>query len=162
MMGRSKPALFSLWMLLGALACGILLFIAALLVVWWMRPVNSPAQAPTAVVMVIPIPTVTPTPLTPTENAPEMPTVTAAPSSDALAPGDYVQVTGTGGDGLRLRTEAGLNGKIRALGSEGEIFQVRDGPRQVDHYTWWYLVATADETRSGWAVADYLSITHAP
>jgi hypothetical protein len=36
---------------------------------------------------------------------------------------------------------------------------VEDGPQEVDDFTWWYLVAPFDETRSGWAVANYLAPT---
>jgi len=48
------------------------------------------------------------------------------------------------------------------LGSEAEVFRVQDGPREVDGYTWWYLVGPFDETRRGWAVANYLQIVQNP
>jgi 23S rRNA (guanosine2251-2'-O)-methyltransferase len=34
--------------------------------------------------------------------------------------GGYVQIVGTGGDGLRLRDQPGLDGKVLLLGSEGK------------------------------------------
>jgi hypothetical protein len=73
-----------------------------------------------------------------------------------VAKGGFVQVIGTGGDGLRLRSEPGLNGEIRYLGLESEIFRVDDGPTMLDGYTWWLLVAPYDETVRGWAVSNYL------
>jgi hypothetical protein len=73
-----------------------------------------------------------------------------------------VQIIGTGGDGLRLRDQPGLDGKVLLLGSEAEVFRVQDGPREVDGYTWWYLVGPFDETRRGWAVANYLQIVQNP
>jgi hypothetical protein len=48
------------------------------------------------------------------------------------------------------------------LGVEAEVFQVRDGPRDVDGYVWWFLVAPTDETRGGWAVSNYLAVVQNP
>ena len=48
------------------------------------------------------------------------------------------------------------------VGEEEEIFLVKDGPQQADGYTWWYLVAPYDETRAGWAAADFLAAVPAP
>ncbi len=73
-----------------------------------------------------------------------------------------MQVVGTGGTGLRLRDEAGLNGKVNTLGGEAEVFQVKDGPKDLDGYTWWYLVGPYDANRRGWAVANYLKIIQNP
>ena len=70
----------------------------------------------------------------------------------------YVQIYGTGGDGLRLRSEPGIESSILFLGYESEAFQVTDGPQLVDGYTWWYLTAPYDKERSGWAVADFLRV----
>ena len=84
------------------------------------------------------------------------------PPAGVIATGAYVQITGTGGDGLRLRTEPGLNADVRILGAEAEVFLVQDGPRQVDGYTWWYLVGPYDSTRRGWAVSNYLAVVQNP
>ena len=161
-MKQSKSAGSFGWVLLGAFVLVILLFAAALLVVWWTRPTSLLSEPPTAVVRVIPFPTPSPTPVAPTAAAPKTVTPPVESSSTSFPLGSYVQVSGTGGDGLRLRTEPGLNSQIRALGDEGEIFQVRDGPRQADAYLWWYLVAAEDESRNGWAVGDFLSMTSGP
>jgi len=61
-----------------------------------------------------------------------------------------------GGRGLAHPREPGQGGDTVFIGEESEIFQVKEGPQQVDGYTWWYLVAPYDETRAGWAAADYL------
>jgi hypothetical protein len=74
----------------------------------------------------------------------------------------YVQITGTGGDGLRLRTEAGLGSEVRFLGLEDEVFLIQDGPQNADGYVWWYLVAPFDETRRGWAVSNFLQVVQNP
>ncbi len=76
--------------------------------------------------------------------------------------GAYVQITGTGGDGLRVRAEAGLKGAVRFIALEAEVFQVTDGPQEADGYTWWYLVAPADESRQGWAASNYLTVVQSP
>jgi hypothetical protein len=76
--------------------------------------------------------------------------------------GGYVQISGTEGQGLRLRTVPGLSGDQAFLGFDEEVFEVRDGPQVVDGYTWWYLVAPYDETRVGWAAADFLAVVPSP
>ena len=45
---------------------------------------------------------------------------------------------------------------------DAEVFMVRDGPQTADGYTWWYLVAPYDETRAGWAAADFLVVVPSP
>ena len=96
--------------------------------------------------------------------ATEMPGSSVTPSSEAppspvpglISIGAYVQVGGTGGDGLRLRLAPGLASQVRLLGSEAEVFRVDEGPIEMDGYTWWYLVGPFDESRHGWGVSNYL------
>ena len=72
-----------------------------------------------------------------------------SPTSPAgIAIGNYVQITGTEGQGLRIRKDPGLNGEFEFLAYDSEVFVVKDGPREVDGYTWWYLVAPYDDTAS--------------
>lgn len=71
-------------------------------------------------------------------------------------------IFGTGGDGLRLRYQAGLNSNVRLLGAEGELFEVMDGPETSDGYIWWYLESPDDRTRRGWAVVDFLVPANTP
>jgi hypothetical protein len=82
--------------------------------------------------------------------------------ANTIGIGGYVQISGTEGDGLRIRSSVGLNGDTVFRGEESEVFVVRDGPQEADGYAWWYLVAPYDETRAGWAVADYLAVVPAP
>ena len=150
------------WIILGSLFFGVALLVALLLLLVLTRPAPVTAGLPpTAVVTVIALPTDTPASPTPTPSGPETPTPSAAPLPEPgdVSLGTFVQIAGTGGDGLRLRVEPGLDGQVRLLGLETEVFQVRDGPREVDGFTWWYLVAPFDETRSGWAVSNYLATT---
>jgi hypothetical protein len=76
--------------------------------------------------------------------------------------GAFVQVTGTGGDGLRMRSKPGLDGEILFLGLEDEVFRVDGGPQEADGFIWWLLVAPYDETIQGWAVSNYLEIVQNP
>ncbi|MGC8855692.1 MAG: SH3 domain-containing protein, partial [Anaerolineae bacterium] len=82
--------------------------------------------------------------------------------ADTIRLGSFVQISGTEGEGLRLRSAPGLSSDQLFLGYDSEVFEVRDGPRQADGYIWWYLVAPYDETRAGWAAADYLSVVPSP
>ena len=151
--------LFNRWVILGAiLIAGLLLLITAITIGFTSpRQVSNVGFVP-ADVTVIAAPTVT-------SNAPPTPTIdpfapTAIPTGVAL--GNYVQITGTDGEGLRIRSEPGLNGAPDFLGYDSEVFIVRDGPRSVDGHVWWYLVAPYDDTRAGWAAADFLSYVPAP
>jgi hypothetical protein len=74
----------------------------------------------------------------------------------------YVQITGTGGAGLRLRNSPGVNSPPLFLGMDSEAFQVTDGPQTADGFTWFHLVAPYDKQRAGWAVSNYLSIIQQP
>jgi hypothetical protein len=96
-----------------------------------------------------------------------VPTIDPALITPTLPPntigiGGYVQISGTEGEGLRIRSAAGLNSNTVFRGEEAEVFVVRDGPQDVDGYTWWYLVAPYDDTRAGWAAADFLAVVPAP
>jgi hypothetical protein len=149
---------------MGAVGFGVLLAAAALGLLWLTRTNQAPAGGSPAALTVIPAATITPTVEPPTPTLPVEPTSTGLPLPP---PGDvsleaYVQITGTGGDGLRLRSDPGLNSEVRMLGAEAEVFVVKDGPVEADGYTWWYLVGPADETRRGWAVANYLMMVQNP
>ena len=103
----------------------------------------------------------------PTSTSGAPPTATIDPFAPTPAPtgialGNYVQISGTEGEGLRIRAEPGLNGESQFLGYDSEVFLVKDGPRDVDGFVWWYLVAPYDETRVGWAASDFLSYVPAP
>ncbi|MEA4909838.1 MAG: hypothetical protein GYA17_09740 [Chloroflexi bacterium] len=104
---------------------------------------------------VIPAPSETPTP-DPRLLATATPM--AVVSKDGISIGSFVQINGTEGDGLRLRSGPGIDDSMRFIGMEAEAFEVRDGPVDADDITWWYLVAPYDESRSGWAAAQYLTV----
>lgn len=121
------------------------------------------AQA-TAVMNIISAPTLTqPIPTSQTElTPPEDRTTPENPIGENIVVDAYVQITGTGGDGLRFRNSASLNGQVKFIASEAEIFIVKDGPVDADGYIWWYLIGPFDETRDGWAVSNYLAVAQNP
>lgn len=146
-----------IWFYLGGALAGMGLFCGLIVILLLVKPAAAPAgPEPTAVITLIPAPTAT---WTVQANLFSNPTLT--PESGAviggIGKGLYVQISGTGGDGLRLRATASTSGEVRFLGYESEVFLVTDGPKNADGYIWWYLTAPYDESRSGWAVADYLT-----
>ena len=147
------------WVILGSFAfAGLLLLITAIAVGLTSARRTSDVGFAPANVTVIPAPTGT-------SGAPPTPTIDpfATPTSPAgVAIGNYVQITGTEGQGLRIRAQPGLAGEFQFLAYDAEVFVVQDGPREVDGYVWWYLTAPYDETRVGWAAADFLTYIPAP
>ena len=149
----------TIWAVLGGLgvAVGLILLLAGLFYFspGWLQP--QPASLPK--VTLIAAPTLTPTLAAPT------PTPVGTPTGqpvDGIGVGMYVQITGTGGDGLRLRAGPGKSNDPRFLGNESEVFLVKDGPKFADGLTWWLLEAPYDKTRSGWAAAQFLGVVNAP
>ena len=151
--------LFNRWVILGALiVAGLLLIITIISIGLTTTPQSMDVGFAPADLTVIVAPTVTPN-VTPTATVdPFAPT----PTPTGLAVGSYAQITGTGGEGLRIRSQPGLTGESVFLGLDEEVFLVQDGPREADGYVWWYLVAPYDETRKGWAAADYLTFIPSP
>lgn len=153
----SKPR-FSLWILPAGLIIGVILFIGLLVFSTLLRPQPGLAQEPTAILTVISAPTSTPTLHDLLESTT---TPTPSPSSitiGGIGQGIFVQISGTGGNGLRLRKEPGTQSDVLFLGYEAEVFKVTDGPQELDGYIWWYLTAPYDVNRSGWAASNYLSV----
>lgn len=155
--------LFSPWVILGGIGVAFLLLGAFLAIIFTLRATPEGKPLGTAVLYVILAPEDTkpaPTPtLTLTPEAVAQPT---PPGGVGVSVGGLVQISGTGSDGLRIRTDPSLQGQIKFLGIEAEVFQVKDGPRQADGYTWWFLEAPYDATLNGWAVGDFLQVIQNP
>lgn len=146
---------FRPWVWAVSLGIALLLCLLAALITQMIRPNPQPVTV-TAAVSVIPAPTLTPVPV-----LAEVVTVTPTPQSaviNGIGMGVFVQISGTGGDGLRLRSAPGTDSTPLFLGMDTEVFEVKDGPRMANDIVWWYLTAPYDETRAGWAAASYLSI----
>jgi hypothetical protein len=151
--------MISPWVLVGALLVACLLTSVSLAVFGLGRSKGPPQIQSTAIINVIPAPTFTPGPAA---TAVETPGEGTSVPSGPIGKGAYVKVTGTAGNGLRLRDQPGLKGKVLLLGTEAEVFKIEDGPVEVDGYTWWYLVSPFDPDRKGWGVGDYLVTVEAP
>jgi hypothetical protein len=151
--------LFNKWVILGALGlAGFLLLVTAISIGLTAARPNSEVGFAPADLTVIPIPTSTSSaPPTATIDPFALPTTTTGIAID-----NYVQINGTEGQGLRIRKDPGLGGEFEFLAYDSEVFVVKDGPREQDGYIWWYLVAPYDDTRNGWAAADFLSYVPAP
>ena len=143
--------------LIVALILGVGFVVIIFLLIYYSRPSHTKVVAVTAALTVIPSrSTVTPTSMNtlPTDQHIISPT----PQPGSIGIGVFVQVSGTGGDGLRLRRGPGLSSEMQFLGLDGELFQVGDGPVDQDGYVWWFVLGSYDETRQGWAAADFLEV----
>ena len=148
------------YVIIGTLTVAGVLLIITLIIIGWTSPRFSPdvGFAPADLTM-IPAPTHTPNvTAVPTND----PLITPTLAADTIGIGAYVQITGTEGQGLRIRASAGLTADTVFRGEESEVFLVKDGPQTADGYTWWYLVAPYDETRAGWSAADFLAVVPSP
>lgn len=143
------------WVILGALGVAIVLCLVTLLTglgsrakqsneVSWQLAALTIIPGPTSTSLIAPTPT----------HDPALGTATPIPGDIAL--NGYVQISGTDGEGLRIRALPGLGGEHLFLGFDTEVFQVVDGPQEVDGYIWWRLLAPYDDARSGWAASDFL------
>lgn len=109
---------------------------------------------------VIPLPTATPLP-TSTQPATPAPTPadTPAPGSGGprpFSPGQLVSISGTAGEGLRLREGPGLDSPVRLVALENEVFEVVEGPVAADGYYWWQVTNPFDRSTQGWAADTFL------
>lgn len=145
------------WVIAGSVLTATLLLAISFFAAGTLLPGDQGSYSGLAGLTVIPVPTFTSTPL-PTE-----PLTTATPQvSSGIQVGGYVQITGTEGEGLRLRRNPSLNGEVVDLALEGEIFFVKGGPQEQDGYLWWQLAAPLNESRTGWAVSNYLQVAQSP
>ncbi len=156
--------IFSAKVWITALLIGTALLVVTLAYILVARP-GAPAAdlgPASAALTVIPAPTGTPRALPPTLTPlPPTPTLPPTPGVGEFGLGVYVRVD-TGGAALRVRAEPGLNSAPLFLAFDEEVFLISDGPRQADGYTWWYLTASYDEARRGWAAQDFLHIISSP
>lgn len=149
------------WVLIGAVGFGLALTLATLFLLWATRKAPVTPGLATAMITVVELPTETlPIPTA----TPGTPTPSPVPLVDSgeISLEAYVEIAGTGGEGLRFRVQPNLQSQVLFLGVDSEVFQVTDGPQEADGHTWWYLVAPFDETRKGWAVSDYLAVVQNP
>jgi hypothetical protein len=137
--------------LLGGLMLGIILALVLILGGLFTRGRGQILNEATPVLTIIPAPSVTPTsePSSTPEIAPTPPTSTPV-----------LSYSGELGQGLRARP--GLDASIAFLGVESEVFEVLDGPQEVDGYAWWYLRNPYNTEKTGWAASVYLRPISSP
>jgi len=157
-MKRDWASLVNIWTIAGTLfVAGCLLLVTPISIGWTRSHQGSTVGFVPADLTIIAPPTATVVPPpTPT------PAGTLTPPPGQFAIDAYVQITGTGTDGLRIRSAAGLNSDTVFRGEESETFKIKDGPKEADGHTWWYIVAPYDATRAGWAAADFLAVVPSP
>jgi hypothetical protein len=155
---KDLPSLWNVWTILGAFAVAGCLLLITLFAIGWTspHPAGNEGFVPADLTIIAP-PTATVNP-----TATGIPFGTLTPVPGQISVSAYVQISGTEGSGLRIRSAPGLNSDTVFRGEEAETFQVKDGPKQADGYTWWYLVAPYDSTRAGWAAADFLTVVPSP
>lgn len=140
-----------------------LIIILAVFIFLIFLPQSETEEKTVALVTIIPAPT-----STPVIGLTIVPTPTIEPTSELVQNqykfeiGDFVQITGTSGDGLRLRSEPGRSFSVNFIGLDAEVFEVVDGPIEADGYIWWYLQAPYDKTRNGWSVDEFLQTVTVP
>ena len=150
--------------LVAALVMASVLLCVSLVYILVKRPAAAaPDLTPaSAVLTIIPAPTSTPHPLPPTLSPiPPTPVSSPPPAAGEIAIGVYVQVA-TGVDALNLRAGPGLSTAPLSLAFASEVFLVTSGSEQADGHTWWYLTASYDTSRAGWAAQDFLNTIPSP
>lgn len=151
--------------LVAMLVIASILLCGSLIYIFVARPA-APTQDPepaTSALTIIPAPTSTPGVPPPTLTPlPATPAPTSTPAPGEIAVGVYVQINNTGAEGLNIRSEPGLSSSVIFSGYDSEVFLVTDGPKEADGYIWWYLTASYDTTRFGWAAQDFLEAIETP
>jgi hypothetical protein len=163
-MFRSLRQWVNFKVILSAILFAVCVFGALLGILWSAKAKNIPNAPATAILNIIKAPTITPpVPITTPTLTPEPTSTQDVPlPSGVIVVGDYVQVTGTGGDGLRLHATAGVSSEVHYTAMDAEVFLVKDGPIETDGYVWWLLQDPYTENSVGWGVANYLAVVSNP
>lgn len=157
----TDPKRWLFWVMVGSLI-GLVFAILLLAAGVFTRGSTYAAPIASPVLTIVLPPTATATSFIPTTTPVPTETPTPVPppiAEEGIGIGALVEITGTAGDGLRLREQPSLDGKIAFLGLENEVFEVREGPIEGDGYVWWYLSNPYNAEKEGWAVANYLRQT---
>jgi len=169
---RRGPAVVPVW----ALVFISILFVITCISLWGLIVVIRPTvpRATSSAVFIVVTPAYSPVPPTfdpllatlgvppPTSEIELTSTVPPNINPGFINLGSYVQVVRTEGDPLKMRQQPSLSGEINYFALPSEVFKVQDGPVTADGFTWWFLVSPTDETRTGWAVENYLDATNGP
>jgi len=74
-----------------------------------------------------------------------------------IALGMNIKVSGTGNEGLRMRSGAGIDQQTMYVAQEGETFQIIDGPKVIESLIWWKIQSLNEPAKTGWSVQDYMA-----
>ena len=156
--------LFNFKTIIGGIVFGLVIFSVILGMLWTARAQVRAQASTTAFLNIIEAPTQTlPAPASTATATPEPTSVhNEPPPSGDIKVGDYVRVTGTEGDGLRLHTTAGLTTKVDYVAIDSEVFLVKEGPVDTDGYIWWLLQDPFTDKVTGWGASNYLSVVQNP
>ncbi len=146
--------MFNRWSILVFSGVLILLCVISVIVISLLNGKNKIVGMPTASFLIIPAPTLTPT----LDPAMQLTSTPVGETIDGINIGSVVQIHGTDGAGLRLRSGPSTANALKFVALDTELYVVEDGPVEADDYVWWYLVSPYDENRSGWAASAYLSL----
>jgi hypothetical protein len=152
--GRAGPGAIPpyIWVL-GFIVVALVLAVLALWGLYMLRgsaAIGGPTPTP-VIWTPTPAPATTVPTLPPTETAEPTPT-----SSPDIAIGRYVQVTGTEGYGVSLRSGPGENYTRMDVALEGEVFIVVEGPTVTGGSAWWKIRDEDNPEREWWAVANFM------
>jgi hypothetical protein len=156
-MNFEPERLFTTKVFIWSLAVTVLLLVLTYAWIVWSAPAASDSSGLMAAVTIVPMSTSAPAPAATATIDPYAPTPTPTPAPGQISIGSFVQISGTQGEGLRIRSQPGLNGSQLFIGFDTEAYTVLDGPRQVDGYSWYYLAAINDQKRTGWAASNFLT-----
>jgi len=138
---------------------GVFLVVLLGVSAWWgVRALLLPsASTPTPAGVWTPAPLASPMPsATPVPTLPVGAAATVAPAAAAgpIEAGQRVRVGGTDQEGIRLRSEPGVDYDTLLIVEEGVELQVVGGPQEADGYRWWQL--EMEDGTVGWSVEDWL------
>lgn len=137
----------------------LLILLAGLILsfIFFLKPMD--ASSPIADLTLLP--GMTNTPILPTNTPTIIPSPTIgirpSPLPGTIGIGGYVQVFGTNGGGLNIRSSIGISATLVFNALDGELFVIVDGPKTQDGYTWWKIQSSVESSRTGWAVDNYLA-----
>lgn len=78
-------------------------------------------------------------------------------ANQRILPGSRVEVVATGGDGLNIRTEAGINSNLVKNVPDGTVFKVIELAGEKDGY-YWILVKSESDESIGYVATDWLQV----
>ncbi len=154
-MKKSESRIITKWVLLGALLVALLVTLYLFLLFYGEYYSSSVTKTPKAnltVVAAVTVPTIDTTFLTITPT----PTIDPGQVVEGISAQRYVKIEGTSGVGLRIRSAPGTDSETIFVANESEVFLVIGGPQYANDLVWWQLTTPYDESRQGWAAADYL------